>query len=93
MFLHDDTGAIQIGVRFAERGDDPFAAPFRRPQIHEQHLVFAMIDNPAQRFATAHQIGCCELAFKNGKLQVVSEAAHQLEHLPQPLLVRDVITN
>ncbi len=33
---------IQLGVGFAQRGDDPFAASLGRAEADEEHLIFAL---------------------------------------------------
>ena len=48
--IDDNTGAVDRRVSLAQCGDYAIAASFNRPEINEQHLVFAMVND----FAPAH---------------------------------------
>src|SRR5271157_5678594 len=52
-----------------------------------------MLDNRPQLRAAPRQVHRRKLALEDGKLQMVPVPAHGLKHLPQPLLIADVVTN
>ena len=62
---HDETRRIYVGIRQAQRRNHPIAAPFRRPQMDEQHLVFVMVDNARQFRPAPDQIALRELALEH----------------------------
>jgi hypothetical protein len=61
--------------------------------MDEKHLIFAMVNQLSQAELAPRQIRLRQLAFENGKLQMVPIPAHGLKDLPQPLLIRNVVTN
>jgi|SRR5579875_1580542 len=91
--LNNNARRGQIGVRFAERGDDTLTAPFRRTEVYKEDLVVVMMNDRAEFRAQPHDIRGSELAFKNRVLEVISVAAHCLKHLSQPLVVGNVIAD
>lgn len=94
MFLsHNDARRIHCRVRLAQRRDDAVPAPFRRPEIHEQHLVLHVVDNFRQFGAAPRQFHRRELAFEYGVLQMVAKPAHRLINLAQALVITNVVTD
>jgi hypothetical protein len=77
-----NAGRIDVGIRLTQGGDDPIASSFRWAQVNKQYLVFRMLDDAAQRLATAHQVRRGELTFEDGILEVVSVSPHQFEYFP-----------
>ncbi len=71
----------------------PIPAPLRGPEIHKENLVVVVMNNLAQRLAATHQIECRELVLKDRALKMVPKPAHQIEDFPQPLVIRNVVTD
>src|SRR5206468_1074620 len=62
-------------------------------EIDEEHLIFSMVDNLAELGAAPGQVHRRQLALEHGILKVVAVVPHGLEHLPQPLVLADVIAD
>src|SRR5208337_928014 len=77
----------------SQRGDHALAAPLRRSQVNEEHLVVAMVNQLPQRMPAFRKINRRELALEDRVLQVVAKITHGLEDLPQPLVVADVVAD
>jgi hypothetical protein len=84
---------VQVRIRLSKSSDNAVSAPFRWAEVNEENLIVIVVDDGAQSLTATHQIGGRELALKHGKLKMVSKPAHQLEDLPQSLVVRDVVTD
>jgi hypothetical protein len=52
-----------------------------------------VVDNSPQSLAAPNQVRRRKLTLEDRELEVVSKPAHQLEDLPQPLIVANVITD
>ena len=91
--LNDDQGRIDVDIGFADCSDDPVSAPFSRPEIDEQHLVFVVMNDFVQLRPQAHQIHARELALEDRELQVIPPGPHGLEDLSQALGISDVVAD
>ncbi len=69
--LDDDQRRIDVDVGLAERGDNPVAAPFSRPQVDEQNLVLVVMNNFIQFRPQPNQIHAPELALEDRELQMI----------------------
>jgi hypothetical protein len=64
------------------------------PQIRDLQVEPSPhVDDGTQRFPAPHKIQGRELTLKHGELKMIPKPAHQIEHLPQPLIIRNVITD
>jgi hypothetical protein len=91
--IDDDAGAIQTGVRASERGDDALAAAFDRPEIYEQHLILAVMNQFAESVTAARQIRCRKFAFEYRILHAIPEAAHALVDAAKAEVVGNVVAD
>jgi hypothetical protein len=90
---NDIAGRVEIRIRQAESGDHPVAPALRGTEMNEEHLIFIMLDDPAQLGPASREIPLRELAFENRVLEMVAESTHRLEDLAQPAIVGDVVTD
>jgi hypothetical protein len=74
-------------------GDHPIAASFRRAEVHEQHLIFLMIDDRVKVCPAFRQIHRRHLTLKYRILEMIPIGSHFLEHHAQPLFVADVVAD
>lgn len=51
------------------------------------------MDNTAEFRVQPHQVGGIQETFKDGILQMISVRPHSQENFPEPLIVRDVVTD
>jgi len=89
----DHAGGVDVGVGFAEGGNDAIAAAFGRAEVDEQDLVFFVMDDFGETGAEPDEIGSAELTFKDGELEMIAESAEDLEGPVAALIVRDVVVN
>lgn len=89
----DDAGGIEVGVRFAEGGDDAVAAAGGGAEVDEKDLVFEMVDDAGEAAAAGGEILGGELTLEDGELEVVSEGAEEFEDLAEAFRVGDVVTD
>ena len=93
MALHHYAGAVDVHIGTAQRGNHAIATAFSGSKIDENHLILPVVDDGAQFRTATHEVFRCELAFKNGELQMVAIAAHLLVDAAQPLFVRYVVAD
>ena len=62
-------------------------------QVHDQHMVLAMLDLPLQCSAQSHQAHLRQLALKYGKLQPFPIAFHDFEHLAPSSVAANIIAD
>ncbi len=89
----DDTGGVERGVGEAEGGDDAVAAAFGGAEVDEEDLVFVVMDDAGEFGAAANEVAGGELAFEDGVLEVVAEAAHRFEDFAEAFVVGDVVAD
>lgn len=89
----NETGGVDGGITFTQRGNNAITTSFRRSQFNEEDLVLAMIDNLAQHVAATRQVRRRELAFEDGVLQVISHIPHGFEGFAETFVIADVITD
>lgn len=89
----DDAGGVDGGVGEAEGGDDAVAATFGGAEVDEEDLIFGVFDDFGEGGATADEVGWGELAFEDGELEVVAEAAHEFEDFAEAAVVADVVAD
>src|SRR5438876_7617986 len=88
-----ETGSIEFGVGQTQGSDHPVAPTLRWSQRDKEHLIFIVVDNVAMFFFQLNLLLGIQVALENRILQMVAEVATGLEHLAQPLVVGDVVTN
>jgi hypothetical protein len=89
--LDDDTGGVEFGVGPAESGDDAVTAALGGTEVDEEDLIFVAVDDDGEVGAEAEEVSLSELAFEDGVLEVVAEAAHEFEDLAEAFVVGDVV--
>src|SRR6266404_5996220 len=90
---HDDARRVHRRVWLSQCCNHALTATFGRTQIHEQHLIYFVIDNRRQVRAAPRQVAPRQLAFEDRVLQMVTIPAHNLKHLAPALVVADVVAD
>ena len=86
------TSATFFPLRLDAHRIDPFhRMVFRRAQVDDEDLIFALIDDLRQGGLHAHEVDIRQIALKHGELQMRAEAFHRLKHAPQPFGIADVV--
>jgi hypothetical protein len=91
--LDDKAGRVKVGVGRAEGGDETVSSAFGGAEVHEEDLVFDMVDDAREeRFQFGFFAGC-QVTLEDGKLEMIPEIAAGFENLSEAFGVADVVAN
>lgn len=89
----NDARRVEGRIGFSDRGDDAVTPAFGWTEVDEKDLILLMVDDAGQGGTAAGKVGRGKLALENGELQMVAEAAHELEDFAEAPVVADVVAD
>lgn len=89
----DPNGAFRVRVGAADRGYTGLGASVERPEIDEQDLIVAVVDQFVKCGDELDPAALREIAPEDGELQVIAIASQQLVDLRTASIIADVVAD